>query len=114
MAMKSGLYYLFSVNNTSFILVHTASLLLPSLMHMYAIYTAMLMFIPMMGRAGDFTIPDLFIGVIAAAGVVVPFSFHVRAAFLIILDFRLSFHSFYVIRTHTVQPYLGSSNSSCE
>ena len=74
---------LFSVNNTGFLLAHMTSLLLPSLMHIYLVYIVMIVFIPLMDRFDRRrVIPDLYIGALAAAGFVLPFSFQVCYTFL--------------------------------
>jgi len=43
-------------------LLHFAGMLLPTLLFLSLIYAALLMFVPIMGRTGTTSYPDLFIG----------------------------------------------------
>jgi len=53
------------------LLLHFAGLLVPTLLVVNLVYATLLMFIPIMGRAGTASFPDLFIGCLTVSTVIV-------------------------------------------
>ena len=60
-----------------FLMLHLLGGLLPSLIFAYLGYAVLLMFIPIMGRAGSDVIPDIFVGVLISVLVSVVSTYHV-------------------------------------
>jgi len=53
------------------LLLHFAGMLLPTLLLISLIYATLLMFVPVMGRTGTASYPDLFIGCVVVSSVIV-------------------------------------------
>jgi len=71
-----------SASNTVRLSSLYASVVLPNLMVLHTVCGCLLMFVPIMGRAGGKLIPDLFISVLVAVGVVVVLMYHTGFVFV--------------------------------
>ena len=70
----------FSVHNSvwcisespkTFLTLHLLGLVFPTLIFLYPVYGVLLMFVPVMGRAGSEAIPDVAMGVLVGVSVIV-------------------------------------------
>ena len=55
----------------TFVTVHLIGQFVPNILLMWFTYSVLLMFIPIMGRVGDVTLPDLVVGLVSVFGVIV-------------------------------------------
>jgi len=60
----------FTASRRVLLLLHIISMLLPSVLYISVVYATLLLFIPIMGRAGTNSYPDLFIGLLTTSSVV--------------------------------------------
>jgi len=60
-----------AVSRRLLLLLHLSGLLMPSVLLISLVYAVLLLFIPLMGRAGTASYPDLFVGCVVVSAVIV-------------------------------------------
>ncbi len=59
------------------VFLHLLSTLFPVTMVLYCLYNSLTLFVPLMGRAGPGAVPDVFIAVLVALGIIGSMSYNV-------------------------------------
>jgi len=75
----------FAASRRVLLLLHIVSMLLPSILYMSLVYATLLLFIPVMGRTGTNSYPDLFVGLITTSSLVLLAVWQVNILLLLLL-----------------------------
>ena len=81
-----------AVSRRALLVLHFAGILVPSILFINLVYATLLLFIPIMGRAGTASYPDLFIGCLTVSAVILLSVWQVTLCIFIRVIFCMFIH----------------------